>query len=59
LNARDITDGYMLSLARSQEHVFNNNTGLRGSVTKSRIGEFFDAENESGCKISLARQVFE
>jgi len=30
----------------------NNNTGLRGSVTKSRVGEsdrFFYANNESGC----------
>jgi len=40
----------------------NNNTGLRGSVTKSRVDEsdrFCDAKNESGRRISPARQVFE
>jgi len=36
--------------------MYNNYTGLRGSVTKSRVGEsdrFFDAENESDRRISL------
>jgi len=39
-----------------------NYAGLRGSITKSRVGEsdrFCDAENESDRRISPVRQVFE